>query len=76
MAKNSRANVAVRAADTDADASACASIYRYFVEHTTSTFEYEPPNDADMSSRIASSRSGHEWLVAESDGQILGFATS
>jgi L-amino acid N-acyltransferase YncA len=74
VAKSYRANVAVRSADAEADTSACTSIYRYFVEHTTSTFEYEPPSVADISARIASSRSGHEWLVAESDGQILGFA--
>jgi phosphinothricin acetyltransferase len=71
---NRTASFAIRQADAEADAPACAAIYGYFVENSTSTFEYEAPSEAEMSGRIASSRAGHGWLVADRDGEILGFA--
>jgi phosphinothricin acetyltransferase len=67
-------DISVRAAGAKADAAVCADIYRYFVQHTTSTFEYESPSDTEMTARIAESQAGHEWLVADSGGEILGFA--
>jgi L-amino acid N-acyltransferase YncA len=56
---------------TAADAAAIAAIYTPLVTDTIVSFEEEPPSAADMAERIAAS---HVWLVAEEEGQILGYA--
>lgn len=59
----------------DADVSAIATIYAHHVLHGTGTFETEPPSPADMASRRADVLAkGLPYLVAEEDGQVLGFA--
>jgi phosphinothricin acetyltransferase len=63
----------IRPADAS-DAAAIAAIYRPYVERSHFTFEEEPPDAADIASRIASPI--HPWLVAEQDGQLLGYAST
>lgn len=62
-------------ASTDADLPAITGIYAHHVLHSTGTFETTPPTEADMAARRADVLSkGLPYLVAEEDGQILGFA--
>ena len=63
-----------RVANASQDAAACAEIYGHYVEHSTATFEYDPPSVGEMESRIAAVLQTHEWLVAERDRHINGFA--
>ena len=59
----------VRAATTG-DAGAIQRIYAHHVRHGAGTFEEEPPDRAEIESRM---RTGH-WVVAEADGRLLGYA--
>lgn len=59
----------VRTAVPD-DAAAIQAIYAHHVRHGVGTFEEEPPEVAEMATRM---RSGH-WLVAERDGDLAGYA--
>ena len=56
---------------TPADATAVAAIYAPLVTETIVSFEEEPPTAAEMAERIAAS---HVWLVAEEDGEVVGYA--
>ena len=59
----------------DEDITAITAIYAHHVLHGTGTFETEPPNAADMANRRVDVLSkGLPYLVAEEDGEILGFA--
>jgi phosphinothricin acetyltransferase len=45
------------------------------VLHGTGTFEIDPPTPADMAARRADVLGKNlPWLVAEADGQVIGFA--
>ena len=60
---------------TAADASALAAIYGDAVLHGFGTFEEVPPSAADMDARRRTVQDmGLPYLVAEKDGQVLGFA--
>jgi L-amino acid N-acyltransferase YncA len=60
---------------TPADLSAITDIYAWNVMHGTGTFELEAPDAAEMARRIEDvSAKGLPWLVAERDGQVLGYA--
>lgn len=64
--------VTVRAA-TRADADAIAAIYAPVVASTVTSFEEAPPDAAEMARRMdATPRL--PWLVADHDGDILGYA--
>jgi phosphinothricin acetyltransferase len=56
---------------TAGDAAAVAAIYAPVVTETIISFEEEPPSADVMAERIAAS---HLWLVAEQDGQVVGYA--
>jgi L-amino acid N-acyltransferase YncA len=57
------------------DVAAIAAIYRHHVLHGTGTFEIDPPSETDMATRRADVLArGLPYLVAEEDGQVLGFA--
>ncbi|MBG6071770.1 MULTISPECIES: GNAT family N-acetyltransferase [unclassified Polaromonas] len=59
----------------DEDIAAITAIYAHHVLHGTGTFETEPPSTADMATRRTDVLSkGLPYLVAEQDGNILGFA--
>lgn len=58
----------------DADAAACAEIYRPYVLDTVITFETEPPTAQEMAARIAAAGVMYEWLVCEVDEDVAGYA--
>lgn len=59
----------------DADIAAITAIYAHHVLHGTGTFETDAPTAADMTNRRADVLSKQlPYLVAEADGEILGFA--
>jgi phosphinothricin acetyltransferase len=59
----------------DDDVTAIAAIYAHHVLNGTGTFETEPPSADDMAKRRADVLSKQlPYLVAERDGQVLGFA--
>ena len=60
---------------SDADIAGVTAIYTHHVLHGTGTFEIDPPTAADMAARRADVLAkGLPYLVAEQDGQVLGFA--
>jgi phosphinothricin acetyltransferase len=57
------------------DAAAIADIYNHYVAETVVTFEEKPVSVAEMARRIEEVRSASlPWLVAEADGQVVGYA--
>jgi phosphinothricin acetyltransferase len=56
------------------DAEACRAIYAPFVEKTWISFEEEVPTVREMRRRIEGYGASHGWVVAERDGDILGYA--
>ncbi len=61
----------VRSADPQRDASACAAIYAPYVSDSAVSFEVQPPSAQEMARRIGAA---HAWVLAEHDGQALGYA--
>jgi L-amino acid N-acyltransferase YncA len=60
---------------TPADVPAIADIYGWNVLHGTGTFELEAPDLAEMARRRDDVLGkGLPWLVAEREGQVLGYA--
>ncbi len=60
---------------TDADLPAITAIYAHHVLHGTGTFETECPDQTEMARRRHDVLGkGLPWLVAERDGQVLGYA--
>ena len=60
---------------TEADIAAVTAIYAHHVLHGTGTFETEPPSPSDMAARRADVLSRNlPYLVADEDGEVLGFA--
>lgn len=59
----------------DEDVAAIAAIYAHHVLHGTGTFETEAPSAHDMAARRADVLAkALPYLVAERDGEVLGFA--
>jgi L-amino acid N-acyltransferase YncA len=56
------------------DAAKICDIYNHYVRNTVITFEQQPVSVPEMQERIASYASAYAWLVAERDGQVLGYA--
>lgn len=65
--------IAIRSA-TVADAARCAEIYAPFVTDSWVSFELEAPGPEEMAGRIAGALQSHDWLVAEREGAVLGYA--
>src|SRR4051812_14827662 len=64
----------IRSAAPD-DVAAIAFIYGHHALHGTGTFEEEAPSIEDMADRLAKvCARGWPWLVAEKDGQVVGYA--
>lgn len=59
---------------TDADAGALLAIYRPFVEASIVSFETVTPTDDEFAGRIRKALAGWQWIVAEKDGQCVGYA--
>lgn len=65
--------IAVRSASID-DAERLVEIYRYYVENTAITFEYDTPSLSEFRERIASTLKKYPYLVIEDEGKIQGYA--
>lgn len=66
-------NVIIRSATLE-DAEELVSIYKPYVEGTAITFEYDAPDSKEFRSRIQHILEKYPYLVAETDGHILGYA--
>ncbi|HEX4753878.1 MAG TPA: GNAT family N-acetyltransferase [Solirubrobacterales bacterium] len=64
----------IRPADPQRDAAACAAIYALSVESTPISFELTPPDAAELARRIERYSATHQFLVAESEGGVVGYA--
>ena len=49
-------------------------IYRYYVEHTAITFEYDTPSPDEFRSRMERIQEKYPYLVIQKEDQILGYA--
>ncbi|MHC4955429.1 MAG: arsinothricin resistance N-acetyltransferase ArsN1 family B [Planctomycetota bacterium] len=59
---------------TDADASAMAEIYAPLVRDTATSFELEPPDEAEFRNRMAETLPDLPWLVCERENAVIGYA--
>lgn len=64
----------IRDADPARDAAACAAIYAPHVEGSAVSFEERAPDAAELAARIERYGQSHAWLVAESGGEVVGYA--
>ena len=67
------ANVSIRPV-TLSDAERLAEIFAYYVKNTVVAFEYEPLTAETFRERITRTTQRYPYLVAESAGQVLGYA--
>lgn len=56
------------------DATSIAEIYMPYVESLSVSFEQRAPSPKEMARRIESVLETYPWLIAESDGEIVGYA--
>lgn len=66
-------NIKIRTARPE-DAPELLKIYAPYVEDTAITFEYTVPTLADFKGRIEHTLKKYPYLVAERDGELLGYA--
>lgn len=66
-------DICIRAATT-ADAEQLLAIYAPYVSKTAITFEYETPSLAAFQERIENTLKRYPYIVAEKNGEILGYA--
>lgn len=66
--------ITVRHATLD-DAAAIADIYTQGIMERIATFESEPRTEEDMRGKLESDSDRHPTLVAELDGQVVGWAS-
>jgi L-amino acid N-acyltransferase YncA len=66
--------LSIRDADPARHAAACAAIYAPHVEGSPVSFEERAPDAAEMAARIERYGAGHAWLVAEREGEVVGYA--
>ena len=59
---------------TPADASAIQAIYAPMVLDTVISFELTPPTAEEMAARIAATLPTYPYLVAEVEGNVVGYA--
>lgn len=55
------------------DVERCLEIYNYYIENTTVTFEEEPLGVSEFRERIKRISEKYPFLVAEEDGNVLGY---
>lgn len=65
--------ITIRTADPDNDAAALVEIYRPYVEKTAISFEYTTPSVEEFRERMKRTLEKYPYLVAESDGKIVGY---
>ena len=56
------------------DAKKLLDIYAYYVENTAITFEHEVPSLEEFEGRIRDTLCNYPYLVAEAEGEIVGYA--
>ncbi len=57
------------------DAEKITSIYNHYIKNSSATFEVEPISVSQMVMRIEECfKNDYCWLVAENDGQIIGYS--
>ncbi|MCQ2771045.1 MAG: N-acetyltransferase family protein [Clostridia bacterium] len=56
------------------DSSRLLEIYKYYVENTVISFEYETPSLQEFENRIRNITQKYPYLVAEIDGKIVGYS--
>lgn len=66
-------NIQIRTASSD-DAKALLEIYTPYVEKTAITFEYDIPTLQEFENRINRTLKNYPYLVAEQNGELLGYA--
>ena len=59
---------------SEADVPALLAIYRPYVERTAISFETSVPSLEEFARRIRTATVGWAWLVAELDGECVGYA--
>ncbi len=59
---------------TPQDGPAVAALYNPYIIDSDISFEEEPLSDAAMSARMAGVLSDYPWLLAERNGELLGYA--
>jgi L-amino acid N-acyltransferase YncA len=64
----------IRSADPEQDAAACAAIYAPHVDASPTSFEEQAPGSDELGARIERTSATHPWLVAVSDGAVIGYA--
>jgi len=64
----------IRDADAARDAAACAAIYAPHVKGSPVSFEERAPDAEEMMARIQRYGASHAWLVAEREGEVVGYA--
>lgn len=58
------------------DAAQVAEVYNYYIQNTHQTFETEPLTAQEMLARINETTEKYPFLVAEEEGEILGYASA
>lgn len=58
---------------TPTDGATAAAIYAPIVRDTAISFEVDPPDAAEMARRIEATSRRYPWLVADRDGETLGY---
>lgn len=66
-------NIQIRTA-SPADANALLELYTPYVEKTAITFEYDVPTPEEFENRITRTLKNYPYLVAEQNGELLGYA--
>src|ERR1700720_4943152 len=67
------ANVSICACEED-HVAAITTIYGHHVLHGLASFEIEPPSEDDMRRRLDIVSRNYPYLVAECDGEVVGYA--
>lgn len=68
-----RKNLRIRMAVPE-DAGTLLKIYEPYVKHTCITFEYQVPSVEEFTQRIRETLKKYPYLIAEQNGEILGYA--
>ena len=66
-------NIIIRSVTPD-DAESLVGIYRFYVEHTAITFEYDVPSVDEFRRRIENTLRKYPYLAAEHCGKLVGYA--
>lgn len=66
-------DIQIRIAKSE-DMERLCEIYKYYVEETNVSFEIEPPSVEEFTERFESIIPKYPYLVAEIDGEILGYS--